>query len=87
MKEESADQCPFFFSIQDYYATVYAAEIVNTITNCLFLWLGTKGILSCRKNGHDGIFQIALLGYLAVGLGSFLFHATLKCTDTSSLTT
>lgn len=66
---------------QDYYATIYAAEIVNAITNCLFLYLGVKGIRSCRKNGHDWIFQVAFLGYLVVGTGSFLFHSTLKCKD------
>jgi dihydroceramidase len=64
---------------QDYYATVYSAEIVNTLTNLLFMWLGIKGIISCRRNGHDQIFLVALLGYLVVGTGSFLFHSTLKC--------
>ncbi|KAM5431442.1 alkaline ceramidase ydc1 [Microsporum ferrugineum] len=63
---------------EDYYATPYAAEIVNALTNVLFLYLGIKGIRSCRKNGHDSIFQVAFLGYLLVGLGSFLFHSTLK---------
>ncbi|GLI75324.1 alkaline ceramidase ydc1 [Penicillium ochrochloron] len=64
---------------EDYYATVYSAEIVNTLTNLLFMWLGAKGIISCRRNGHDQIFTIAFLGYLVVGTGSFLFHSTLKC--------
>jgi dihydroceramidase len=63
---------------EDYYATVYAAEIVNTLTNLLFMWLGIKGIISCRRNGHDQIFTVAFLGYLVVGTGSFLFHSTLK---------
>ncbi|KAJ5440972.1 Ceramidase [Penicillium cf. griseofulvum] len=64
---------------EDYYATEYAAEIVNTLTNLLFMWLGVQGIRSCRRNGHDQIFTVALLGYLVVGTGSFLFHSTLKC--------
>lgn len=64
---------------EDYYATIYSAEIVNSLTNVLFLYLGVKGILSCRRNGHDAIFQIAFLGYFVVGLGSLLFHSTLKC--------
>jgi dihydroceramidase len=68
-----------FTFTQDYYATPYAAEIVNTLTNLLFMWLGVQGILSCRRNGHDQIFTVALLGYLVVGTGSFLFHSTLKC--------
>ncbi|KAK2731302.1 hypothetical protein FQN57_003457 [Myotisia sp. PD_48] len=63
---------------EDYYATEYAAEIVNTVTNLLFIYLGIKGFRSCRKNGHDLIFQISFLGYLVVGLGSLLFHSTLK---------
>jgi hypothetical protein len=64
---------------QDYYATIYSAEIVNSLTNVLFLWLGLKGLLNCRKYGHDKVFQVAFCGYLLVGAGSFLFHATLKC--------
>ncbi|PYH42107.1 ceramidase [Aspergillus saccharolyticus JOP 1030-1] len=63
---------------EDYYATIYSAEIVNTLTNLLFMWLGIKGIRSCRRNGHDRIFEVAYYGYLVVGTGSFLFHATLK---------
>lgn len=66
-------------SSQDYYATVYSAEIVNTLTNLLFMLLGVKGILSCRRNGHDSIFEVAYYGYIVVGTGSFLFHSTLKC--------
>lgn len=46
------------------------------------MWLGIKGIRSCRRNGHDRIFEVAYYGYLVVGTGSFLFHATLKCKST-----
>ncbi|KAJ5640514.1 hypothetical protein N7528_000139 [Penicillium herquei] len=63
---------------EDYYATIYSAEIVNTLTNLLFMGLGVKGIISCRRNQHDQIFLVAYLGYLVVGTGSFLFHSTLK---------
>ncbi|KAK9564704.1 alkaline ceramidase ydc1, variant 2 [Aspergillus fumigatus] len=63
---------------EDYYATIYSAEIVNSMTNLLFMWLGFKGIQSCRRYGHDTIFQVAFYGYLVVGAGSFLFHSTLK---------
>ena len=65
---------------KDYYATIYSAEIVNTLTNLLFMWLAMKGIISCRKNGHDDIFLVTFVGYMLVGTGSFLFHMTLKCT-------
>ncbi|PLN85354.1 alkaline phytoceramidase [Aspergillus taichungensis] len=63
---------------EDYYATVYSAEIVNTVTNLLFMWLGVKGIRSCLRHEHDQIFLVAYCGYLVVGTGSFLFHSTLK---------
>ncbi|KAF7507118.1 hypothetical protein GJ744_010931 [Endocarpon pusillum] len=63
---------------EDYYATVYAAEIVNTLTNLLFIWLAYRGLVSCYKHGHDSVFAVAYAGYLAVGFGSLSFHATLK---------
>ncbi|KFY73124.1 hypothetical protein V499_06768 [Pseudogymnoascus sp. VKM F-103] len=63
---------------EDYYATIYAAEIVNTLTNLLFMYLGIKGVRNCLKHGHDTVFMITFLGYLAVGTGSFMFHSTLK---------
>ena len=64
---------------QDYYATPYAAEIVNTLTNVLFLYFAYLGLRSCIKYGHDTVFHISFIGYLLVGIGSFCFHATLKC--------
>jgi ascorbate-specific PTS system EIIC-type component UlaA len=64
---------------KDYYMTKYAAEVVNTLTNLLFIYLGIKGIRNCIKNKHDTVYLIAFLGYLLVGTGSFLFHSTLKC--------
>ncbi|KAI9677094.1 MAG: hypothetical protein M1817_006933 [Caeruleum heppii] len=63
---------------EDYYATTYAAEIVNTVTNLYFMYLAIRGLISCRRDQHDTIFAIAFAGFLVVGLGSFLFHATLK---------
>ncbi|KAB2576017.1 Alkaline ceramidase 3 [Lasiodiplodia theobromae] len=63
---------------EDYYATVYAAEIINTLTNLLFIYLAFKGINNCLRNDHDGIFLVTFVGYLIVGTGSFLFHSTLK---------
>ncbi|MCJ1401137.1 hypothetical protein MMC11_004349 [Xylographa trunciseda] len=63
---------------EDYYATQYSAEIVNSLTNLIFLYLAIKGIKSCLQNGHDTVFLISFAGYLVVGTGSFLFHSTLK---------
>ena len=64
--------------LQDYYATTKIAETVNTFTNLLFMYFAYLGIQNCRKHGHDTIFLVSFVGYLLVGSGSFLFHATLK---------
>ncbi|KAF2089062.1 alkaline ceramidase [Saccharata proteae CBS 121410] len=63
---------------EDYYATIYSAEIINTLTNLLFMYLAFKGIANCIRNEHDTIFLVTFFGYLLVGTGSFLFHTTLK---------
>ena len=39
MTNESLLEAVFADPNQDYYATVYSAEIVNTLTNLLFVWL------------------------------------------------
>lgn len=71
--------CILLISIQNYVVTTYAAEIINTLTNLMFMYLASKGIRNCLKHGHDTIFLIAFIGYVLVGIGSFFFHATLKC--------
>jgi len=63
---------------EDYYATIYSAEIVNTLTNLVFVYLGSKGIRNCLKYEHDSVYLVAFAGYLLVGVGSFAFHSTLK---------
>jgi hypothetical protein len=72
-------------STEDYYVTIYSAEIVNTLTNLLFIALGVKGIRNCLRYGHDTIFLVAFIGYVMVGSGSFAFHSTLKCEYLESL--
>lgn len=48
-------------------------------TNLWFMYLSAKGIHNCLTNGHSTVFLVSFIGYLLVGTGSFLFHATLKC--------
>lgn len=48
--------------LEDYYATIYSAEIVNTLTNLLFISLGIKGIRNCLKYDHDSVFLVAFIG-------------------------
>ncbi|KAH8676364.1 alkaline ceramidase [Xylariales sp. PMI_506] len=66
------------FCEEDYVISYYCAEVCNTFTNVLFIWLGLRGIRDCLKYSHPTIFIIAFVGYMVVGLGSTLFHATLK---------
>ncbi|KAI9899543.1 hypothetical protein N3K66_006004 [Trichothecium roseum] len=66
------------FCEEDYALSYYCAELCNTITNALFLWLGIKGIANCLSHGHDFIFLLAYIGYMVVGTGSTAFHMTLK---------
>ena len=63
---------------ENYYATPYIAELVNTLTNLSFIYLTYKGVRNCIQEGHAPVFAVAFLGFGAVGIGSILFHATLK---------
>nr|pir hypothetical protein B7F18.50 [imported] - Neurospora crassa [Neurospora crassa] len=65
---------------EDYNITYYCAELVNTLTNLMFMWLGVKGLRNVLEFKHSPIFILAYVGYLVVGLGSMAFHATLKST-------
>ena len=63
---------------EDYYVSYYCAEIINSWTNLMFIYLSFRGVKSCWKHGHDTVFTVAYLGYFLVGFGSFMFHATLQ---------
>ncbi|KAK4230706.1 ceramidase-domain-containing protein [Podospora fimiseda] len=63
---------------EDYNITFYCAELVNTLTNLVFMYLGFKGLRNVFKYGHSKIFILAFLGYIVVGIGSMAFHSTLK---------
>lgn len=63
---------------EDYNITFYCAEMVNTATNLIFIYLGYKGIKNCLLYSHPSVFILAYLGYMVIGLGSMAFHATLK---------
>ncbi|KAH9236190.1 hypothetical protein K456DRAFT_1561827 [Colletotrichum gloeosporioides 23] len=66
------------FCEEDYVVSYYCAEVCNTFTNLLFMWLGLKGIHNCISQDHPRIFLIAYMGYIIVGLGSTAFHTSLK---------
>ncbi|KAI1265265.1 alkaline dihydroceramidase [Xylariaceae sp. FL1019] len=66
------------FCEEDYVMSYYCAEVCNTVTNALFLWFGYRGIRDCLRYAHPSIFFVTFVGYVIVGVGSTLFHATLK---------
>lgn len=61
------------------FSHVFLLTPRQTVTNALFLWLGIRGIINCIQQKHPSIFLISYIGYMVVGLGSILFHTTLKC--------
>ncbi|KAK3902726.1 ceramidase-domain-containing protein [Staphylotrichum tortipilum] len=63
---------------EDYNITFYCAELVNTLTNLVFMWLGFKGLRNVLAYAHSRVSILVFLGYLVVGLGSMAFHTTLK---------
>ncbi|KAK4039792.1 ceramidase-domain-containing protein [Parachaetomium inaequale] len=63
---------------EDYNITFYCAEVVNTLTNLVFMWLGVRGLRNVLSHAHSRVFILAFLGYIVVGLGSMAFHTTLK---------
>jgi hypothetical protein len=67
--------------MQDYNITFYCAEVVNTLTNLVFMYLGLKGLRNVLAYSHSRVFILVYLGYLVVGLGSMAFHTTLKCSS------
>ncbi|KAK0628525.1 ceramidase-domain-containing protein [Bombardia bombarda] len=63
---------------EDYNITYYCAELVNTLTNVIFMWLGVRGIRNVLQYSHSPVFLLGFVGYVVVGLGSMAFHTSLK---------
>ncbi|EWC43978.1 hypothetical protein DRE_01330 [Drechslerella stenobrocha 248] len=66
------------FCEEDYYITGYVAEVMNVITNSVYIWLSCKGAHDVFKYDHPRIFAVCFFSYGVVGIGSILFHGTLK---------
>lgn len=66
------------FCEEDHIITTYIAEFVNTLTNITYLYYAYHGI-KANSNRHDAILRnLPYLGIAGVGIGSAVFHATLK---------
>jgi dihydroceramidase len=63
---------------ENYVVTPYIAEAVNTISNSLFIILAAFAFRSAIKNKLETRFSLISLGFAIVGIGSWLFHMTLK---------
>ncbi|KAE9378362.1 alkaline phytoceramidase [Stipitochalara longipes BDJ] len=78
------------FCEEDYVLTSYIAEVINTVSNLTYLLYAYHGIKS-NANHKDAILRnLPYLGIAGVGIGSSIFHATLKnytqwCDDLSML--
>ncbi|KAF3086337.1 hypothetical protein TWF569_000763 [Orbilia oligospora] len=66
------------FCEEDFYLTGYVAEVMNVITNSLYIWLAYKGATHVFKHDHPRIFALCFISYGIIGIGSILFHGTLK---------
>lgn len=63
---------------ENYVVSYYVAEAMNTISNSVFILLAIFAIVSAIRNKHEVRFAIIGLGFMLVGVGSWLFHMTLK---------
>lgn len=63
---------------ENYVVSSYVAEALNTATNLGFIFLASMAILHAWQNRLESRFIVAAAGFLLVGVGSFLFHMTLK---------
>lgn len=52
--------------------------MINTVTNLFYVYLGWKVYDSARINKHGPIYYIVAFGLTLVGIGSWLFHMTLR---------
>lgn len=63
---------------ENYVVSQYIAEALNTITNLAFIALAAFAIYSGWRNKLELRFVLSACGFLLVGIGSWLFHMTLK---------
>jgi dihydroceramidase len=63
---------------ENYVVSNYIAEFLNTLTNAGFIALAGFAIYQVKKNNLEPRFVFTALGFLLVGVGSWLFHMTLK---------
>ncbi|KAH3659173.1 hypothetical protein OGATHE_006056 [Ogataea polymorpha] len=63
---------------ENYVISPYFAELVNATTNLSFYFLSLNLVRSAIVNKHGLMFVFVSIGMCIVGIGSWLFHMTLK---------
>lgn len=63
---------------ENYVVSSYIAETLNTVTNAGFIALATFAIFSAWRNKLETRFVLTAAGFMLVGIGSWLFHMTLR---------
>ncbi|ODV76713.1 alkaline phytoceramidase [Suhomyces tanzawaensis NRRL Y-17324] len=63
---------------ENYVVSHYIAEALNTTTNAVFMALASFYIYQTYANKLEFRFVLTGLGFLLVGIGSWLFHMTLR---------
>lgn len=63
---------------ENYVVSQYIAEYVNTLTNAAFIALAFFALRNAAKNKLELRFVLSALGFSVVGIGSWLFHMTLR---------
>lgn len=63
---------------ENYVVSKYIAEALNTVTNAVFIALASFATYHAYSNKLEPRFIYIGLGFLLVGVGSWLFHMTLK---------
>lgn len=63
---------------ENYSISPFFAEFVNSTTNLSFFILAAYHLYSAIKNKHGTLYIFISIGMAFVGLGSWLFHMTLK---------
>ncbi|KAG7876272.1 hypothetical protein KL938_004663 [Ogataea parapolymorpha] len=63
---------------ENYIFTPYIAEVVNSFTNFIFVALAMGHLWSTFKNNFGSLYVFISIGFASVGIGSFLFHMTLR---------
>lgn len=63
---------------ENYVVSSYIAEALNTTTNAMFIVLASFAIFHAYKNKLEPRFVFTAFGFLLVGVGSWLFHMTLR---------